>query len=243
MNDHDPAEEALLADARRQLSPSDQDVARVLGALRTTLASGAATSGSSVGATGPAPRLARPWLLKLMAALTIAGVSGAVGYALGVRATEQRAPLPVPASAPVALPSALLAVEHEPTLPEAQQDHAPPRDRDAPVRPAQSAREAGMRSMKQELDAMRRVDRLLHEDNPQRALALLQQLDRSVPDGKLMQERAAAAVIARCALGTGESARVADEFAARYPDSVYLARVRQKCQSNLRISTAPETHE
>ena len=90
---------------------------------------------------------------------------------------------------------------------------------------------------------MRRVDRLLHDREPRRALALLYELDRNVPNGKLMQEREAAFAMARCVLGLVAPAQLAREFAERYPDSVYLARLRQLCPDDQRIEAPRETHE
>ena len=93
---------------------------------------------------------------------------------------------------------------------------------------------------------MRRVERALREQQPQRALGLLFELDRNVPNGMLMQERQAAFAIARCAARLGSAAQLAAEFASRYPNSPYIARVHDTCaeQSSLqRIMPEPETHD
>jgi hypothetical protein len=116
--------------------------------------------------------------------------------------------------------------------------------RSAAGRPAgEGSREATSSSLKEELDTMRRVDRLLHDREPRRALALLYELDRSVPAGQLMQEREAAFTMARCALELGDRQQLAREFGDRYPGSVYSARVKQLCLADQRIQSGPETHE
>ena len=120
---------------------------------------------------------------------------------------------------------------------------APAPARSNATRATAAASEPGARSMQEEIDALRRVDRVLHDHDPRRALALLYELDRNVPSGKLMQEREAAFAMARCALGLGSAEQLASDFAARYPGSVYLQRVRQTCAPDQRNRAEPETHE
>jgi hypothetical protein len=81
--------------------------------------------------------------------------------------------------------------------------------------------------------ALRGVERALRDRQPGLALALLRQLDRAVPDGKLGEEREATSAIARCALGTVPlGVDLAEDFADRHPDSVYLKRVEQACATS-----------
>ena len=54
-----------------------------------------------------------------------------------------------------------------------------------------------------------------------------------------MQERQAAFAMARCAAGLGSAPQLVAEFAARYRNSAYLARVRQTCAA--RDAAAPES--
>jgi hypothetical protein len=81
----------------------------------------------------------------------------------------------------------------------------------------------------EEIIQLRRVQRALREGNARLALALLDDLDRAVPKGRLGEERAAASVMGRCALGVGPPAVLSADFAAKYPSSVYLGRVMQAC--------------
>ncbi|HET6283143.1 MAG TPA: hypothetical protein VFH73_19450 [Polyangia bacterium] len=81
--------------------------------------------------------------------------------------------------------------------------------------------------------ALRSVERALRDHQPGMALALLLQLDRTVPSGKLSEEREATAIIARCALGEVPfGIDLPADFAERHPDSVYLRRIEQACEKN-----------
>ena len=85
-------------------------------------------------------------------------------------------------------------------------------------------------SIAEEVRALRSAERALREHQPAFALALLRELDRSVPNGQLTEERLAVRTIARCAsrdvpLGVN----LADDFADQYPDSVYGRRVAESC--------------
>jgi hypothetical protein len=83
----------------------------------------------------------------------------------------------------------------------------------------------------QEVRALRAVEHALRDDDPRLALAILQQLDRDVPKGKLVEERRATSVIARCSAGAVPfGVDLAADFAGDYPESVYLGRVEQSCR-------------
>ena len=86
-------------------------------------------------------------------------------------------------------------------------------------------------SLGQEVRALRAVERALRDADPRLALAILQQLDRDVPQGKLVEERRATSVIARCSAGDVPfGVDLAEDFASDHPESVYLGRVEQSCQ-------------
>ena len=85
-------------------------------------------------------------------------------------------------------------------------------------------------SLQLELRALRNVERALRDQQPQRALELLGELDRDVPEGALVEERLAAFQMARCARGLGTPSRLRAEFSDAYPGSVYRARVEQTCR-------------
>jgi hypothetical protein len=97
----------------------------------------------------------------------------------------------------------------------------------APVPP--SSVETDVQSLDPEVRALKAIERALRRREAGQALALLQQLDRQVPSGKLTEERAAAFAMARCDLGIGTPMAHALDFSQRYPASVYFARVRQSC--------------
>ncbi|HYO97431.1 MAG TPA: hypothetical protein VER33_23125 [Polyangiaceae bacterium] len=86
-------------------------------------------------------------------------------------------------------------------------------------------------SADEELRLLRRIQRALSDSNPRLALALLGELDQSVPRSQLMEERQAAAVMAGCQLEGDQGARAASAraFERRYPDSLYRGRIRQTC--------------
>jgi hypothetical protein len=91
-------------------------------------------------------------------------------------------------------------------------------------------------SLSAELTALRRVERALREREPGRALALLDRLDAQVPEGRLLEERAAARTMARCAVSqlkgeTRDAMQSVLEFSRSYPASVYFERVRGTCLS------------
>lgn len=85
-------------------------------------------------------------------------------------------------------------------------------------------------SLNEEVRVMRRVERALRSDNPRLALALLSDLDRAVPRGQLGEERLAASVQARCALGYGSRAELLDGFKRDHPTSPYVNRVKKACE-------------
>jgi hypothetical protein len=67
-------------------------------------------------------------------------------------------------------------------------------------------------------------------DDPTRALALLDEQDRTFVRGVLREERAAARVLALCAAQrTGEARQSAESFVRRYPASPLRARVLAAC--------------
>ena len=77
---------------------------------------------------------------------------------------------------------------------------------------------------------LRSVERALREHHPGFALALLRELDRSVPNGQLTEERLAVRTIARGASGDVPlGVNLAEDFVVRYPNSVYGRRATEAC--------------
>jgi hypothetical protein len=74
------------------------------------------------------------------------------------------------------------------------------------------------------------VERAQRAGNPRLALALLDELDRERPRGKLMEERAAARAVAECQSTFGaRRSELVERFKKRYGSSVYLTRVEVAC--------------
>ena len=116
---------------------------------------------------------------------------------------------------------------------------SPPRPTAPPRKHPSAATAKTVPSLEEEVRALRAVERALREGSPGLALALLGELDRAVPDGHLIEERAATAAIARCTLGQAPfGVDLAETFDEQHPGSVYVKRVRQACGK----PTAPRDH-
>ena len=201
----------VLMAARRGLSPTASDAARVRQLTEAVLAAGAVAStvtqdppAAAAGASLPLAARALPWVGRAAAIGAIAAIAGGVGYRAGWHAGWSE------------------AIERPP----AAGLEVPPARRPTPVvRSASTSASIG-----EEVRALRSAERALREHQPAFALALLRELDRSVPNGQLTEERLAVRTIARCAsrdvpLGVN----LADDFADQYPDSVYGRRVAESC--------------
>jgi hypothetical protein len=262
-------ESEMLQGARRALSPSAADQERVLLATRQALVVGSAAAAYAK-ATGGAASRAAVWK-QVASAISIAAVSGAAGYYAGSHAqpARERAAIAQPAQPASTSPRAPEEQAVAPNDTSSEVDDVAPRvagehlAQDKPVVRVAARRSGGAGAAsnaaaadpapaaaptrsREEITAMRRVERALREQQPQRALTLLFELDRSVPSGMLMQERQAAFAIARCAARLGSAVQLAAEFASRYPNSPYIARVRDACAQQRdaqRIGAPPETHD
>jgi hypothetical protein len=225
----------VLARARRGLSPTASDEARVLAGLD------AALLGGSLGA--PAAEAARTipggvlgWGTKLVAVGVIAGAAGTAGYALGLRQgrTEARPNSPaVEIAASSAAPKAQPREPVPPAVPLASLEPPAAKPMRSAGQPAPSASAQPLtpeESLAEETRALARVERALRNNNPGLALLLLDELGRAVPHGKLLEERDASRAITRCRLGQGSPNALAEDFAQRYPNSVYLKRVEKTCR-------------
>jgi hypothetical protein len=232
-------ERDVLARARAGLSPSAADGERVRRALATALAP---APGASTGtAPAPAPNVphlagrAGSWSGRLIAGATIAVLAGSAGYVVGRRDGRNGAATHAASTAVAA------GVSNRPPLAQAPPEPPAPLA-DAPSHPAppalvplrKHAASAPMApsppSLEEELRGVRAIERALREGSPSLALALLRELDRTAPDGRLVEERAATRAIAECTLGRVPfGVDLAADFGDRYPESAYLKRVRQSC--------------
>jgi hypothetical protein len=240
-------ERDVLARARAALSPSAADAERVRRALTAALSAAPAMSAGSAPASAPkVGRLGRAgshlgsWGGRLIAGATIAAVAGSAGYMVGLRngrRAEATHAAPVSATATGVGDRAPLTerpVDSTPTVARLADADARPAAALAPARkhatPVPKTPSPAPPSLEDEVRGVRAVERALREGSPSLALALLTELDRTVPDGRLVEERAATGAIARCALGRVPfGVDLAAEFGDRYPESAYLKRVRQSC--------------
>jgi hypothetical protein len=263
MSDLSRDELELLAGARRELGPSAHDAARVLHKTRLAIGSGAVPTADAGQPSATAKSATLGVLAKKAASwLAVAGIAAWLGYNAGFDLGEQRAR---EASVPAELPAAPLQVEQaqapkppraevEPAsakleLPKPKRKPKPaaepmlvpdaPETSETPEASAPAASQPNA-SLDAEIKALRFVERALRNREPQSALGRLAKLDREVPDGQLLEERAAARAIAGCEARALEATpdrtqamqRVL-EFSQQYPASVYFARVRQTCLATI----------
>ena len=83
----------------------------------------------------------------------------------------------------------------------------------------------------EELSLLQRAERAIRSDNPLLALSLLGDLDHQFPRGKLLEERAAARIMAGCQKSLDPLSRsAARRFVGSHPQSVYAARIESLCE-------------
>lgn len=245
----DPQDElTTLARARAGLAPSPADAVRVRASLVAALAAsgdGAPDAGPS--GSGPGVGAGGGWPLRVLVTSVAAAVvgAGAFGYWIGHRAGSREAlPAAVQTVANQSVPASHPAAAAAAGVPSPGQVSPPPIGDAASVQQVIRRRSGSMarsarpeviasptESLGQEVRALRAVEHALREDDSRLALAILQQLDRDVPKGKLVEERRATSVIARCSAGDVPfGVNWAEDFASDYPDSVYRGRVEQSCK-------------
>jgi len=229
-------EAELLARAKRGLSPTRDDELRVRAALQHAVTSGQPSASDAARPTLPAAAKL-PAVAKLGAALLLAAATGSAGYWLGFRAgSATKASEP-----PRVVERTVLVPRGEAAAPAEPVTSAP---KDPPTKPSRSLRalpsassvtaaEPAESPLELETRFLARVERSLRSENPRLALGLLGELDRLVPDGQLVEERRAGHVVAHCQLGSESAAKLAQDFAARFPSSAYAARIEQACAANL----------
>jgi hypothetical protein len=238
MSELEEREASFLAAARRGLSSTDADRARVRLGVAGALAKGEVpeAEGAALEATGS------PALLKVAIGLGLAAIVGGgaytaghhVGFSAGVRAgraTVPRVSSTVVHEPPAARSEAALPAPSAPVS--ASSSRAVSARRVVPsAGPMPSSSPAvGESGLDAELRTLRRVERAQRAGNPRLALALLDELDLEQPRGQLMEERAAARAVAECQSTFGPARSVvAGRFRERYGSSVYLPRVEAACE-------------
>jgi hypothetical protein len=238
----------LLELARHELAPSEGDLAR------SRLALGLPSKPSTIVRIEHEPRPTRSWSA-LRASGTAGLTAGALllgaGFAAGYWSAQRTDTAPTRANSeargePAAPPSPV-----EPAVPPAVATPAPDTaaraTRAEPARlaardPASRRRhrpaEAGAQELTSapataalgdELALLRRVERALRAEDPALALALLSELEQRFPTTDLVEERAAANVLARCGTREPDWRLVAERFLQKRPTSVYAERIRTSC--------------
>lgn len=246
--------ERLLALARDELGPSESDQARsrlalglpakpsVMAHIERTAAP--VRSWSALRASGRAG---------LTAGALILGLGFGAGYWMALRA----APAPLEAKAegrvkgdaalgarerqvppePTQTPPRALAVPEITTdanvsSPEPEHSHirsSAPRARHRPPEGSARQQDSAPAPTGDELALLRRVERALRTGDPALALALLAELEQRFPRTDLVEERAAANVLARCGAAEPEAHALAEQYLRERPTSVYAGRIRTSC--------------
>jgi hypothetical protein len=97
--------------------------------------------------------------------------------------------------------------------------------------PAAPEPEPPTSSLREELTALRGAELALRTGKPAQALEVLDAYARkATTEGKLLEERAAVASMARCQVSPSEARTVLEAFLQRYPNSAYNVRIRQSCR-------------
>jgi hypothetical protein len=95
-------------------------------------------------------------------------------------------------------------------------------------------------ALTEELDLLRRAERTIRAGDAMVALGLLSELDARFPRGQLLEERAAARVMANCQLTDATSARsMGEAYLRAHSQSVYAARVRSLCHLDAAMKDSP----
>ena len=233
----------IVDDARAAYGPSHEDRARVGATLPLHLAAAvgataAASTGSSAAAAPVGFLAGKGALLGLTALVVVGGAS--VGYWWS-RSETRGARAPSTASA-VSTSSARTTNQPDPpgARPSATVKTLSPQ---APARGSRSRSTLAARAISAkaaisepgpdvagEIALLNEAQRALASGQPDRALQLLDRHARNFPRGSLAEERAAARIIALCALGRVTAARAETAaFVKQSPESPLVERVRAAC--------------
>jgi hypothetical protein len=253
----DEEETQLLALARQKFTPEPQQARRVHAAVLAAvavpsgsdLAEGLA-NGSNTNAIAGGGNFAavshglgalgtKAWLAGV--ALVLGVSAGAGVWAFG-GASEDMAP-PLATTAPKVVPATQSAPTTQPVPPT---QSTPPMLTPQPQVPAptlvtpeiepanelppapRSTEKRPRLDLRKELSAVREAEQAVNSGDPERALVILDQLQRS-PGGELREERAALRVLAHCQLGSAMRLDHAQSFLSTHVNSVYAPRIRAAC--------------
>jgi hypothetical protein len=239
MSDPTERERALLHDMRLVLSPTRSDRDRLGARIAASVASGAMPSYETDAPTGGASEgIVSQGVQGLGAQVAAAALVAVTGFGAGyftgrsapsesptdlVVAPPVHTPEPSPAARPQSQEAASEKTESIASLSSVPKGSPPSASASKPTPSAQT--------LSEEARELQRVDRALRNGNPSLALGLLTELDERVPRGVLLEERAAARLIARCLNGDADAAIAAVTWLERHPASVYAPRLRAACES------------
>jgi hypothetical protein len=80
---------------------------------------------------------------------------------------------------------------------------------------------------------LQRAERAIRSNEPELALSFLDDIDRRYPKTRLVEERTAARLMARCVRAEPEARAQAEQFLTAQPMSVYRDRVHALCKLEL----------
>ena len=228
------AERTLLSAARRALSPTEIDQARVRESIETALAAGAPDP------LGADPAQASQWVPKLLLVAAVAATSGGVGYWAGHRAGRQEV-----RSVAVTVPAARGPIASAPEISAPAVPFAQRRQRSARASASNGSsraswlrgRRAGRpRAFAARVAGAKKFARCAPSSgrcataSPAWRWRCCASWIARCPQGRLHEERQATEAIARCATGDVPfGVNLAEEFSGRYPASVYGRRVADSC--------------
>jgi hypothetical protein len=237
MNDLADDERKLLDDMRRVLTPMRSDRDRLAARIAASIALGTPSplpddgpdaSRPSEGAGSFAQGI-RGIGAQALAATLVAATAFGAGYFTGrsrpssatIVAPPTRADDVRPTVRVAAVENPVRAVEAPPLQPPTPKAVATPSSAPAAVPSAHTLSEEALE--------LQRVDRALRSGMPRLALGILHDLDERIPRGVLLEERAAARLMARCQNGDAEAPSAVATWLERHEQSVYAPRLRAAC--------------
>ena len=244
-----PLELALMSRARAAFEPSELDRGRV----RAQLTAAIAATGLAGVTSAPAAAQLRPLrhvFTQHWAALTsVAAVAATLAFGAGYRVGQRQAKPPVvqviqptpiaPVAAPIATPSPAPDTTSAslPFLRSSGRGGAGARVAFS----AAPATSAASSSLLEEVNMLRRAEKMIRSGNAMVAIGLLSELDAKYPKGQLLEERGAARTMANCQLTDSDSARAQGQAYLRaHPGTLYSDRVRTICHLDASNSTTDQ---
>ena len=224
MNDLGPRAKELITFTRARSGPTEADAARVETALFAAIA---AASPIVATAKSPSAAVSTGLVAKIVVGIAVVGALGAGAY-LRVASTDRQRPsnlaIQTPAPPPSLLPAAAIPNVNsgDPEVPVIDVSALPStRTKSAPAREEEVGAELAL------IDA---AQRSLAQHDPSRALELIEEHRRRFPSGRLVEERAAAHILALCDLHRDSEARAeAATFLRDRPKSPQIPSIQRSC--------------